>query len=66
MPYGGDAFLLTRHADVVKAFTDPQCGTIQIAATDVPRLEAGAVVGSATKEVLLLTVPLARRTRRPT
>src|ERR1700687_2182074 len=50
MPFGGDAFLLTRHADVVKAFTDPQCGIIQIADGDVPRLEAGAVVGSATEK----------------
>jgi hypothetical protein len=26
-----DAFLLTRHADVVNAFSDPQCGIIQVA-----------------------------------
>jgi hypothetical protein len=41
MPFGGDAFLLTRHADVVKAFTDPQCGIIQAADGAVPAVNQG-------------------------
>lgn len=43
MPYGGDAFLLTRHADIAKAFVDSRCGMIQKTDGDVPRLEAGSV-----------------------
>ena len=27
MPFGGDAYLLTKHEDVIKAFTDPNSGT---------------------------------------
>src|SRR2546427_12336444 len=66
MPFGGDAFLLTRHADVVKAFTDPQCGVIQAADGDVPRREVGRVVGSGTEMASLFSVSEARhnQTRR--
>jgi cytochrome P450 len=40
MPFGGDAILLTRHADIVKAATDSQrCGTILRSDGDVPRQE---------------------------
>jgi cytochrome P450 len=60
MPYGGDALLVTRHADVVKAFTDPQCGLIQAADGDVPRLEAGEVVGSGNERATLTSVSDAR------
>ena len=66
MPFGGDAILLTRHADVVKAWTDPQCGVIQAADGDVPRREAGAVVGSGGETASLFSVSDARhnQTRR--
>jgi cytochrome P450 len=66
MPFGGDAFLLTRHADVVKAWTDPQCGVIQVADGDVPRREAGRVVGSGGEMASLFSVSDARhnQTRR--
>ncbi|QBD75792.1 cytochrome P450 [Ktedonosporobacter rubrisoli] len=46
MPYGGDAFLLTRHSDVVKASTDvKRCGMIKQSDGDVPRLVAGKIIG---------------------
>lgn len=28
MPFGGEAYLLTKHEDVIKAFTDPNSGMI--------------------------------------
>jgi len=53
MPYGGDALLLTRHADIVKAANDTQrCGTILHSDGDVPRLE----VSPRTREGSLFTV----------
>jgi cytochrome P450 len=66
MPYGGDAYLLTTHADVVKAWTDPQCGIIQVADGDVPRREVGRVVGSGGETASLFSVSDARhnKTRR--
>ncbi len=40
MPYGGDALLLTRHADIAKAANDARrCGTILRSDGDVPRQE---------------------------
>lgn len=40
MPFGGDAILLTRHADIVKAASDARrCGTILRSDGDVPRQE---------------------------
>ena len=45
MPHGGDAFLLTRYADVVKAYTDSAYDLIQMSDGEVPRLEAGSVTG---------------------
>lgn len=60
MPFGGDAFLLTRHADVSKAFTDPEVGIIQASDGDVPRREAGQVVGSGTEMASLFSVSDAR------
>jgi cytochrome P450 len=40
MPYGGDALLLTRHADVTQAMNDTRrCGTILRSDGDVPRQE---------------------------
>lgn len=45
MPYGGEALLLTRHADVVKAANDTRrCGTILNSDGEVPRQEAAARV----------------------
>ncbi len=53
MPYGGDALLLTRHADIVKAANDAQrCGTILRSDSDVPRVE----VAPRTREGSLFTV----------
>lgn len=53
MPYGGDALLLTRHTDIVKAANDAQrCGTILHSDGDVPRME----VSSRTREGSLFTV----------
>jgi cytochrome P450 len=60
MPYGGDAFLLTRYADVAKVFTDPNCGVIQHSDGDVPRLEAGEVIGGGSEGESLFTVSDAR------
>ncbi len=57
MPYGGDAYLLTHHADIVKAATDAQrCGMILPSDGDVPRSEAGRVVG-ATEDSLFTVTP---------
>lgn len=40
MPYGGEAYLLTRHADVAKAASDARrCDSIQRSDGDVPRQE---------------------------
>ena len=66
MPFGGDAFLLTRHADVVKAWADPQCGIIQTSDGDVPRREENLVVGSGGETASLFSVSDARhnQTRR--
>lgn len=53
MPYGGEALLLTRHADVVKAANDAKrCGTILRSDGDVPRQE----VAPRTREGSLFTV----------
>ncbi|HEU5229683.1 MAG TPA: cytochrome P450 [Ktedonobacteraceae bacterium] len=53
MPYGGEALLLTRHADVTKAANDARrCGTILSSDGDVPRQE----VASQTREGSLFTV----------
>ncbi len=53
MPYGGEALLLTRHADVTKAANDARrCGTILRSDGDVPRQE----VASQTREGSLFTV----------
>lgn len=46
LPYGGDAYLLTRHEDVARAFTDAHSDTIKISDGDVPRLQPGRVQGS--------------------
>jgi len=53
MPYGGEALLLTRHADVVKATNDARrCGSILSSDGDVPRQE----VAPRTREGSLFTV----------
>lgn len=53
MPYGGDALLLTRHADITKAANDARrCGTILHSDGDVPRME----VSPRTREGSLFTV----------
>ncbi len=55
MPYGGDAVLLTRHADIARAASDTQhCGTLKRSDGNVPRREAGNVIG--TNEDSLFTV----------
>ncbi|HZR43695.1 MAG TPA: cytochrome P450 [Ktedonobacteraceae bacterium] len=53
MPYGGDALLLTRHADIAKAANDARrCGTVVRSDGDVPRQE----VAPRTQEGSLFTV----------
>jgi cytochrome P450 len=53
MPFGGDAILLTRYADIVKAASDSRrCGTILSSDGDVPRQE----VSASTREGSLFTV----------
>jgi len=53
MPYGGDALLLTRHADIVNAASDAQrCGMILHSDGDVPRME----LSSRAREGSLFTV----------
>ncbi len=66
MPFGGDAFLLTRHEDVVKAWSDPKSGMIQVSDGDVPRTGAGQTVGSGGEGESLFSVSDARhnKTRR--
>lgn len=60
MPYGGDALLLTRHADLVKASNDAQrCGAILPSDGDVPRTE----VSSLTDGASLFTVTPERHNR---
>lgn len=63
MPYGGDAFLLTRYTDVVKAYTDPQYDLIQLSDGDVPRLEAGRVTGVTEEGESLFSVSNARHNK---
>jgi cytochrome P450 len=63
MPHGGDAFLLTRYADVVKAFTDPAYDLIQRADGNVPRLEAGNVTGVTVEGESLFSVSNARHNK---
>ena len=41
LPVGGEAILLTRHADVTKAFTDPGVGVVQLSDGEVPRRGRG-------------------------
>ncbi len=66
MPFDGDAYLLTRHEDVVKAWTDPTCGVIQASDGDVPRREVAPRVGDGENMVTLMSVSDARhnQTRR--
>ncbi len=61
MPFGGDAYLLTKHEDVIKAFTDPNSGTIQQSDGDIPRLQEGRTIG--TEEGSLFTVSDARHNK---
>jgi cytochrome P450 len=46
MPIGGGAVLLTRHADIVQAFTDPRVGIIQFSDGDLPRRGSGRGLGT--------------------
>lgn len=59
MPVGGDALLLTRHADILKAFTDPQFGVVRASDGDVPRRGVGKF-GQATEMASLFSVSDAR------
>lgn len=60
MPVGGEALLLTRHADVVKALNDPRCGIIQVSDGDVPRRGRGRGPGQANEMASLFSVSDAR------
>jgi cytochrome P450 len=46
LPYGGDAYLLTKHGDVAAAFADANSDTIKRADGEVPRFQPGRVQGS--------------------
>ncbi|GCE30053.1 cytochrome P450 [Dictyobacter alpinus] len=54
LPFGGDAYLLTKHQDIVKAYTDSKSGMIQASDGDVPRFQPGRTIG--TEEGSLFTV----------
>ena len=60
MPVGGEAVLLTQHADVVKAFTDPRCGVVQASDGDIPRIGRGRGPAVAIEMASLFSVPDAR------
>lgn len=60
MPVGGEAVLLTRHADIVKAFTDPHVGTVQFSDGDIPRRGRGRGPGAGNEMASLFTVSDAR------
>lgn len=60
MPVGGEAVLLTRHADVVKASTDPRCGIIQVSDGEVPRRGRGRAPGTGNEMASLFSVSDAR------
>jgi cytochrome P450 len=60
MPFGGDAYLLTRHEDIVKAFTDPRCDTIHASDGDIPRTQ---VTVTGIEEGSLFTMPEARHNK---
>lgn len=60
MPVGGDALLLTRHADVVKALTDSRCGIIQESDGDLPRRGRGRGPGTGNEMASLFSVSDAR------
>jgi cytochrome P450 len=66
MPFGGDAYLLTKHTDVVQAWTDPKCGVIQASDGDVPRREVSQAGAGGGEMVTIMSVPDARhnQTRR--
>ncbi len=61
LPYGGDAYLLTRHEDVAKAFTDASSDTLKLADGDVPRFQPGRPQG--VEEGSLFSVSDARHNR---
>jgi cytochrome P450 len=60
LPVGGDAFLLTRHADVAKALGDPRCGIIQESDGDFPRRGRGRGPGAGNEMPSLFSVSDAR------
>ncbi|GHO50987.1 cytochrome P450 [Ktedonospora formicarum] len=63
MPVGGEAVLLTRHADIVKAFTDPRIGTVQFSDGEIPRRGRGRGPGMGTERASLFTVSDARHNK---
>jgi cytochrome P450 len=60
MPVGGEALLLTRHADFVKAATDPRCAVVQVSDGDVPRRGQGRGPGQGNEMASLFSVSDAR------
>jgi cytochrome P450 len=60
MPVGGEAILLTRHADVVKALTDPRCGIVQMSDGEIPRRGRGRGPGVGNEMASLFSVSDAR------
>jgi cytochrome P450 len=60
MPVGGEAVLLTRYSDVVKALQDPHVGTVQISDGDIPRRGRGRGPGAGNEMASLFSVSDAR------
>lgn len=60
LPVGGEAILLTRHADVVKALTDPRCGIVQVSDGEIPRRGRGRAPGTGNEMASLFSVSDAR------
>lgn len=51
MPFGGDAYLVTRYAETVKAYNDPHFGMIQYSdGQQLPRMEEGVIIGASAQD----------------
>lgn len=60
MPVGGQAVLLTKHSDIVKASTDPHVGMVQLSDGDLPRRGRGRGPGAGNEMASLFSVSAAR------
>jgi cytochrome P450 len=62
LPYGGDAWLVTRHADVRTVLADPRFSRAAAVGPDVPRTVAAGLPGTS---ILSMDPPEHSRLRRP-